>query len=156
MRRLKIYLETTIWNFYFAEDAPDKQATTQTFFGQLDQYDLFISELVLREILKTKNPEKQAILLELVNKYKPTILTIDKDIENLAEKYITENVLTDKHREDAQHISVAAVNEMDLLVSWNMRDIVRLKTRQGVNAIHTLKGYKYLEIVNPEEIVNYD
>ena len=28
MRKLKLYLETSLWNFYFADDAPEKRDVT--------------------------------------------------------------------------------------------------------------------------------
>jgi len=33
----KLYLETSAWNFYFADDAPEKQAATLQFFEQVKQ-----------------------------------------------------------------------------------------------------------------------
>jgi len=35
MKKLKLYLETSIWNFYFADDAVVKQMATLQFFEKL-------------------------------------------------------------------------------------------------------------------------
>lgn len=51
--------------------------------------------------------------------------------------------------EDAVHIAIATVNSMDILVSWNFRHIVNLKTKREINAINLLNGYGHLEIVEP-------
>lgn len=52
MEKLKLYLDTTIWNFAFAEDAPAYQATTLEFFKKvrLGIFELYYSEAVEREI----------------------------------------------------------------------------------------------------------
>ncbi len=35
MKKLKLYIETSAWNFVFAEDAPEKMAITKDFFMAL-------------------------------------------------------------------------------------------------------------------------
>ena len=50
-------------------------------------------------------------------------------------------------------IAVATVNDMDVVVSWNLEHIVKLKTRQAVNGINSLFGYKGIEISTPEEVL---
>jgi len=52
MKRLKIYIETSVWNFLFADDAPEKKDVTEKFFSILveSKYELYASEVVLAEI----------------------------------------------------------------------------------------------------------
>ena len=33
MRKLKLYIETSAWNFFFADDAPEMREITKTFFA---------------------------------------------------------------------------------------------------------------------------
>ncbi len=35
MRKLKLYLDTSVWNFFFADDAPDKRDITKRFFDSV-------------------------------------------------------------------------------------------------------------------------
>jgi len=39
MRKLKLYLETSAWNFYFADDAPEKMEVTpmEVSYGENDE-----------------------------------------------------------------------------------------------------------------------
>ena len=37
MRKLRLYLETSIWNFYFADDAPEKRDITKEFLENINQ-----------------------------------------------------------------------------------------------------------------------
>lgn len=156
MRKPKIYLETTIWNFLFADDAPDKRDITKLFFEQLEQYEVYISLTVLGEISRTKNQAKLDQLLKLIDLHQPIVLESTPEAEKLAQAYIEHGVLTAKHRIDAEHIAITAVFELDIIVSWNMGDIVRLKTRQGVNAVNRLKGYRELEVITPQEVTEYE
>ncbi len=52
MRKLKLYVDTSVWNFYFADDAPEKRDITKDFIDlvQKEQYEVFISEVVVKEI----------------------------------------------------------------------------------------------------------
>jgi len=50
---------------------------------------------------------------------------------------------------DAGHIALSSVYGLDVLVSWNKADIVKLRVKQGVNAVNIAHGYRPLEIVDP-------
>ena len=72
MQELKLYLETSVWNFFFADDAPEKRDITKRFFESIKEniYEIFISEVVIREINDAPEP-KRRVLFDLVNKYAP-------------------------------------------------------------------------------------
>lgn len=71
MKKLKIYLDTSVINFLFANDSPEKQDITIEFFeSRLESFDVFISEIVLFEIQKTPDPKKREILREAIIKYR--------------------------------------------------------------------------------------
>ena len=42
MKKLKVYLDTTIFNFVFADDAPEERDLTRRFFSQINHFDVFI------------------------------------------------------------------------------------------------------------------
>ena len=46
MKKPQLYLETSVWNFYFADDAPEKKEITLSFFNKINQgdYEIFISD----------------------------------------------------------------------------------------------------------------
>ena len=55
---MKLYVETTVPNFLFADDAPEKKAVTEQFYDWLKVCvdELYISELVLAELSRTHLP----------------------------------------------------------------------------------------------------
>jgi predicted nucleic acid-binding protein len=72
--------------------------------------------------------------------------------ETLAETYISESVVSHRMRTDAQHIAVATIAKVDVLVSWNFRHIVNLDRIHGFNAVNLRAGYALLEIRSPLEV----
>lgn len=56
MKKLKVYLDTSVINFLFADDAPELKAATVDFFDNFIRtgiYETYISEYVLFEINRT-------------------------------------------------------------------------------------------------------
>lgn len=154
MKKLKLYLETSIFNFAFAEDAPKEKDITLKFFEELNRYEAHISEVVIEEINRTPQEEKKRRLLGLIDKYEPVQLPFDESAKILANRYIQEEIIPLKYQEDAFHIAIASVNNLDALISWNFTHIVKLKTKIKVVGINALMGYKEIELYSPLEVLD--
>lgn len=152
MRKLTLYLETSIFNFAFADDAPRERDITLKLFNKIDQYEAYISEVVIGEVNRAPQNKKRQ-LLDLMGKYDLEELPFDESAKILADRYIREGVIPQKYQEDAFHIAIASVNNLDALISWNFAHIVRLKTKREVVGINALMGYKEIEIYSPWEVV---
>jgi len=72
------------------------------------------------------------------------------------DKYKEREVIPEKYETDLFHIAIAVLHEMDILLSWNMRHIVKYKTKHAVNEVNKVEGYKHIEILTPEEVIEYD
>lgn len=55
---------------------------------------------------------------------------------------------------DAQHIAIATINRVDVLVSWNFKHIVNLRRIHLYNSINLKYGYPLIEIRSPREVIN--
>ena len=53
------------------------------------------------------------------------------------------------------HIALATVAEVDVLVSWNFRHIVRLDKIRLFNALNLAQGYRSLSIYSPREVMSH-
>jgi predicted nucleic acid-binding protein len=150
-----IYIETTICNFYFADDAPDKQQDTLTLFQEIKEgkYAAYTSFAVLDEINKTSQAQKREDMLALIKEYDIGVLEDDSEADALADIYVREGIIPSKYRDDALHIAVATIAEMNIILSWNFQHIVKLKTRNMVNAINLREGYRTIEICSPREVI---
>ncbi|OQW90669.1 MAG: hypothetical protein BWK78_06450 [Thiotrichaceae bacterium IS1] len=154
MRKLKLYLETSAWNFYYAEDAPEKQAITRQFFARLPNYEIFISELVHKEIARAK-PERKRILSNLIEQHHPADLIINEAVLTLAASYRNKGVLPVKAVNDSIHAAIATVYEMDALISWNLRHLANLNRMQKINEVNLIQGYsRNLELITPVEVAD--
>jgi predicted nucleic acid-binding protein len=154
MKKPQLYLETSVWNFYFADDAPEKKEITLSFFDKIKQgeYEIFISDVVIEEIGRAKEEKKQ-LLLDIIKKYEPKRLLISEEVVELAKNYISERVLPEGKFEDAIHVAVATIFEMDALISWNVKHLANLKKMEMINGVNMKEGYsKRLELITPMEV----
>lgn len=154
MKKIKYYLDTTIFNFVFAEGDMEKRDITLKFFRDLplSAEGIYISDEVIREISRASEPRKSQ-LESLIRETNPLLLDIDLEAEELAERYIKEGIIPERYRSDAIHIAVAVINGIDVIVSWNFEHIVKLKTRVMVDGVNKLLGYHEIEICSPEEVI---
>lgn len=154
MKKLRLYLETSIISAVIDEREPEKKELTLRLLDEIkkEEYELFISELVTVEI--DKSSQQTALKLrDILKKLQPEELTITDEIKVLADKYIAEKIIPLKYVNDALHIAAASVNELDVIISWNFEHIVKLKTKREVMGINVFMGYKEIDIYSPLEVV---
>ena len=154
MRKLKLYVETSAWNFFFADDAPEKRDVTRQFFAAVEEglYEIYISEMVIREINNAPEP-KRKVLFDLVNKYAPRELDVTQEANELTEVYMARGIVPGNKRDDGFHVAIATVSEMDAVITWNYRHLANLRRSELFNGVNLESGYtKRLEIVTPMEV----
>ena len=157
MRVPKIYLETSIFNFYFADDAPDKRNDTLRLFEEIRQgkYEPYTSDYVVGELQQA--PEiKRKKMIDLITQYSMLVLPEDPEIQRLAKLYIAEEVIPEKYTADALHIAATTVNNIDYIVSFNFRHIVKVKTIMMTEIVNLREHYKRIGIYSPTEVIDYD
>jgi len=84
------------------------------------------------------------------------LLPVTAEALELAAAYETRGVLGARFRNDMLHIALATIAEVDVLVSWNFRHIVRLDKIRLFNAVNLELGYKPLTIYSPREVIIYE
>lgn len=113
---------------------------------------LVLSSLTVQEL--TTAPTEVRSRLASVPEEHVEMLQLDAEARELAEAYIAAAVLTPKMRADAQHIAIATVGRVDVLVSWNFKHIVNLQRIHGYNSVNLRKGYPMIEIRTPREVLS--
>jgi hypothetical protein len=83
------------------------------------------------------------------------ILISDNESKELADLYVLEGAVTVKFYEDALHIAISTINQVNVLASWNFKHIVNLERIRLYNAVNLKNGYPMLEIRNPREILKF-
>jgi len=154
--RTKIYLDTSVINFLFADDAPEYKTVTVDFFDNyLTEYEVYISEIMYLEINRTSNKNKKALLHKAMEKYGLQVYaSLNSEIELLANKYTAKKVIPENKIEDALHIAYATYYKFDILLSWNFKHLANIKKQFEINAINKKEGYtQKLNLLNPIEVL---
>jgi hypothetical protein len=113
-----------------------------------------VSDLTLLE-LQDAPAKVRAALEEIPLAYREDV-ELTEEAATLAERYITAGVVVASKRVDAQHIALATVRRVDVLVSWNFKHIVNLERIRGYNSVNLRLGYPLLEIRTPQEVLSYE
>lgn len=150
MKKESLYLDTSVPSAYYDERKPERQRLTWEFWEKLGDYEVYISEMTEIELKNTKEKEKRDQFLSLIAGME--ILPITEEAIELVQIYLKNKVVPKAKEEDAYHIAVATLNEIDIIVSWNFDHLVNIKTRRRVNGVNILEEYKPIEIISPPEL----
>jgi len=160
MKLLKIYLDTSVINFLFAEDAPDFKRVTIDFFEHYVRrkvYQVYVSEVVIREIEQTSDANQKERLLNVIAEYDLRVLPLTDEANKLALLYLAERILPEKKLDDARHIALTTVNQIDILLSWNFKHLANINKQLAVKVINEREGYFYpMLLTNPMEVLYED
>lgn len=154
MKKLKIYLDTSVISYLDQQDSPARMEETLRLWERFKEgtYEIFISDIVLREISQCPS-EKLDVLFRFLDEIDYTVVETDDNTLALAEKFIDFGVLKQKSVDDCQHIAAAIIAGCDVITSWNFKHIVNVNTIRGVKVITTLEGYKDLLIFPPSALI---
>jgi hypothetical protein len=156
MRKLSVYVETSVWSNALADDAPQQRTETEEFLADARRgmYQLFISEVVMEEVARA--PDELACRLRaLISELKPALLTLDDDSMALSEEYVRHGAVPPTKADDAKHVAIALTNDLDVLVSWNYRHLVNVRRRDLFHHVGVTNGYvKDILIITPPELTD--
>ena len=114
-------------------------------------YTPVISSLTAEEIKDAPPAVRET--LQAIRRY-AYFITLTEDAIALSKQYMKEGNFSRRMLTDTLHIALAAVNKIDILASWNFRDIVNLNKIVIYNAVNIKFGYPLVEIRNPREILH--
>lgn len=154
MKPLRLYLETTMFNYFFDTER-DGHADTVRMFEMIAAgvYEGYTSEYVTYELEQSMEPKKSD-MLALIDKCHISVLELNEEIDHLAEVYIRERIVPAKYGFDSAHIACASVNGLDCVLSFNFRHINRLRTKEMTALINLREGYKSIIICTPMEVID--
>ncbi|MGH8056970.1 MAG: hypothetical protein ACREOH_06985 [Candidatus Entotheonellia bacterium] len=153
MRIQRIYVDTSvIGGCHDPEFSPWSNGLMQDFRD--GRYRPVISAVVATEIegAPTIVQDTYAELLTL----NAEIVEVTGEALALADAYQRRGILPARSSADALHIALATMAEVDVLVSWNFRDVVHFDKIRLFNAVNLELGYKMLQIFSPREVTSYE
>ena len=151
-----VYVETTVVSYLTAQPSRDlviagrQQATRDLWEKLLAEFDTYVSALVLQEGGRG-DVDQAKRRLEAIAAF--PILDIDDEARTLAESIMAAKAVPVEHPEDALHIAVAAVNGIQVLVTWNFAHMNNPFTRIMIREAVENAGYQCPEICSPEELL---
>jgi hypothetical protein len=156
MRIPKVYIETSVFNFYFADDAHEKREDTIRLFEEIRQgkYESYTSDYVVEELRDAPDPKRKS-MIGLIDSYGVIVLPENDETSRLANIYVREGIIPEKYVADALHIASTTVYDLDFIVSYNFKHIVKVKTITMTESINLREHYKRIGIYSPTEVIEY-
>ena len=153
MKKLKLYLDTSVISALDDPKKPDRMQETWVFWNDLEErkFDVVVSSVLIREIDRCRQPKRDK-LYEFLSSIEYEKVEEDNEIKSLSDYIISLGILTKKSRNDSLHIACAIVSSCNYIISWNFKHLVNIKTVSGVRAITNLKGYNTIDIIAPPSI----
>jgi len=151
-----VYIETSIVSYLTARPSNDIRAmanqnsTIEWWEGRRQDFEVFVSEFVVVEA-SGGDPEAAERRLSAINDLAE--LEVTEDARELARWLISEGSIPEQAEVDAFHISVAAVNGMEYLLSWNCKHIANAAIRPKIEAVCRRHGYEPPIICTPQELM---
>lgn len=153
MKRQRIYVDTSVIGGCFdPEFAPWSTGLMRDF--REEYFAPVVSELVAAEVARAPDfvQEVYKELLELGAE----VLSGGETSEVLVQRYLEHGIVPERFEADAQHIALGTVAEVDIVVSWNFKHIVRFDKIRMFNAANRELGHKEVEIYSPREVTRYE
>lgn len=154
----KIYLETSVISYLTAK--PSKtiigaahQQITAAWWDKRSEYQLFVSESVLKECA-AGNPVAASKRLEIVEKL--PLLLITEESFQIAQSLLERQIIPVKAAEDGLHIAIATVHQVDYLLTWSCKHIANPEIQRNISAYLDEIGLFLPFICTPEELLGED
>ena len=155
MTKPTVYVEITVIGHLVGRMLADpvvagrQMATRNWWPTATTTYRLFVSRLVIDECGAgddTAASERLAVVDSL------EFLTASVQAEKLAAELVAGHAIPDTEPRDAAHISLAAVNGIEYLVTWNFKHIANAMTRGAIESVCRSTGYEPPIICTPDEL----
>ncbi len=148
----RIYIDTSVPGGYFDKDF---ETDTILFFERIFHKDFIVHLSEISNVELVPAPQKVKNLVARIPSDCLVMLNFTQEAQELAEIYLYEKILSKASFNDANHIAIATVNRIDVLVSWNFRHIVNLDKIRLFNSVNLKLGYPIIDIRSPKELIKY-
>src|SRR4029077_16603294 len=147
----RVYVDTSVLGGCEDEEFSERSTRFVETFVRGERV-LVLSILTIQELTAAPASVRQR-LASVPEPYIET-LPLTAEAEATVEEYVAAGVLTARMRADAQHIAMATLARVDVLVSWNFKHIVNLQRIHGYNSVNLRQGYPMIEIRTPREVMS--
>lgn len=152
----KVYVETSLISYLVSRPsrnliiAAQQQVTNEWWDFRRNNFDLYVSQLVVRESGKGDELEVKKRLNTLKD---IPLLELKVEAKDLAQKFLNGNILPPGAADDALHISVATIYGIDYLLTWNCKHMANAEIQKKLARICFEEGYELPIICTPYELM---
>lgn len=154
---MRLYLDTSVIGAVADEWPLNRKEVTKILLESIisNKHTGIISNVVTEEIEQSPGHLKK-LLLEELNRI--PLQLVEESVESIevADAYSAEGFIRKGSVADLRHLAIAATSGVDAVVSWNFRDMVNIRTRRAIHSINIKRGLPFIEIVSPEEVIEYE
>ena len=151
-----VYIETSVVSYLISNPNRDlviaghQQITQEWWASRLQAFEVYISELVVREASGGDESSAQK-RLEAIKNF--PMLELKEDTLELSRSFIEKGPIPKNSVEDALHIAIDASHGIDYLVTWNCTHIANAQMRAQITRLCHEFGYECPTICTPEELM---
>jgi len=130
--------------------AAHQELTAEWWASHRQRFDLYISEIVLREAARGDESAAAKRLAELDG---IGVLTLDEGARALARLFVERWLIPMKAIEDAFHVAIATAQGMDFLLTWNCKHIANAEVIERLDTVCRELGYRMPILCTPEQLM---
>jgi predicted nucleic acid-binding protein len=151
-----LYLETSILGYLTARPnknlivASNMLITQEWWNLRRRTFEIYISQVVINEVRRGDEEIAKQRLSLLKN---IPLLDLTDTVKVLARQFIEQSNLPNNASDDAIHIAVASVYNLDYLLTWNCKHIANAHIQKKLAQIASQFGYELPTICTPYELM---
>ncbi len=152
----EVYVETSVISYLTARPSNNLRAatwqniTTEWWQLQRHRFTLYVSEFVVAEA-SLGHPEAATKRISAIHNIKQ--LSANEAVRNLADRLLINMAFPKKAEVDALHVAIAAVHQIDYLLTWNCTHIANAVMRPRIENICQEQGLSSPVICTPFELM---
>lgn len=155
MPKPRVYVETTIPNFYYDfRDSPAitarREATRRWWATAAERYEL-VTSTVVRDELKAGTSAAVSMRLQLIAQIR--VLEAPPAIEEIVNVYLANKLMPARPIGDAVQLALASYYECDFIVSWNSRHLANPNKAIHIARINARLGLRVPRVVTPLDLL---
>lgn len=154
---ITVYIETSILGYLTARPtenlivAANMKITHDWWNEYCNSLELYASELVEDEAARGDPAiadQRLALLKSLI------FLNLTEEVISVAQKFLEQSNLPAKASNDAMHIALATVYNLNYLLTWNCKHMANSQIQRKLSEISLSLGYRLPFICTPYEFIN--
>jgi hypothetical protein len=151
-----VYLETTFVSYLVARPSRDllvaghQQATQDWWADRRGEFACYVSQVVIDEASQGDPSEiakRMAVIGDLA------VLEVTEAVEALTRAILSSGVIPARALRDAAHVAVAAIHEIDYLLTWNCKHLANAQIMRRISLVCERLGQRMPIICTPDELM---